>query len=226
MKAEVCKFCTKKSKAVSELRAEELEILGDSCAQVNFKKGNRIMIQNVLSHNIAYIQEGLVKIHISGPEREQILKIAKGPCYLGIPTTVGDRINHYSATALVETKVCFIGIDTFKAFLNGNPKFSYEIIVDLCKNELYNFRRCVNQLQKQSPGKIAEALLHFANNIFEDLSFELPLTRNELGDLTCTSRETVSRILGDFHKNGILEIDKNHIKLKNLEMLEHISRNG
>jgi len=194
--------------------------------EVTFSKGDIIFKQNALSSNIIYIKEGLVSIHITGPEREQILKIAKGPSYLGIPTTLGDKINHYSATALTDVSVCFIDIETFKTFIATNKEFAYEIIVELCKNELGHFKRCVNQMQKQSPGRVAEALLFFADEIFKNDSFTIPLNRHEFGDLTGCSRENVSRILMEFHKDGLIKIDGPDIKILNKEALKMVSKNG
>ena len=226
MAFEICKFCTKRSIAAEHLGNEELERLSHSCVEVFFERGDIIFKQNALSSNIIYIRDGLVKVHIAGPEREQILKIAKGPTYLGIPTTFGDKINHYSATALTHTEVCFIDIRVFKDFIATNNDFAYEIIVDLCKNELYHFQRCINQLQKQSPGRVAEALLYFANDIFNADRYTLPLTRNELGDLTGCSRENVSRILTDFHKDGLIKLNGKEIEILNGTMLNQISKNG
>lgn len=223
---DLCNICTEKSKAAQSLEKRELEKLGNSCNSVTFVRGDKIMIQNALSYNIVYVKDGLVKVHVMGPEREQILKIAKGPCYLGIPTTVGAKVNQYSATAIMETKVCFIGVEIFKEFITNNGLFAYEIIREMCSNELYNFRKCINQLQKQGPGKIAEALLYFAENVFDDLHFVLPLSRNELGDLTCTSRETVSRILTDFDQNKLIKVDKKRIVITNVEKLRRISEMG
>jgi len=204
----------------------ELNKLSHSCNPVSFKKGDRIMIQDSLSYNIVFVKEGLVKVHVMGPEREQILKIAKGPCYLGIPTTVGAKVNLYSATAILETNVCFIGAEIFKEFLISNGQFAYEIILELCKNELYNFKKCINNLQKQGPGKIAEALLYFSDVVFDKQNFILPLTRIELGDLTCTSRETVSRVLTDFDLNKVIKVDKKQIKILDRTKLELISEMG
>jgi CRP-like cAMP-binding protein len=223
---DLCTICNEKSKAAQNLGEKELEKLGHSCNSVTFVRGEKIMIQNALSYNIVFVKDGLVKVHVMGPEREQILKIAKGPCYLGIPTTVGAKVNQYSATAIMETHVCFIGVEIFKEFITNNGTFAYEIIREMCINELYNFRKCINQLQKQGPGKIAEALLYFSENVFEDLNFELPLSRNELGDLTCTSRETVSRILTDFDHNNLIEVDKKRIKIANVEKLRRVSETG
>ena len=223
---EICKFCSKRSPAAEHLGNEELEKLGGSCVEVFFKKGDIIFKQNALSSNILYVRDGLVKIHMAGPEREQILKIAKGPSYLGIPTTLGDKVNNYSATAITDTEVCFIDINVFKEFIATNKEFAYEIIVNLCKNELNHFHRCVNQLQKQSPGRVAETLLFFADEIFESDVFDLPLSRHEFGDLTGNSRENVSRILSDLDKEGIIKIKGKSISILDRKKLFSISKNG
>lgn len=223
---EICKSCSKRSDAAKQLDDEELETLGHSCVEVTFSKGDIIFKQSALSSNIIYIKEGLVKIHISGPDREQILKIAKGPTSLGIPTTLGDKVNHYSATALTTTKVCFIDINVFKDFISTNSDFAYELIVNLCKNELAHFQRCVNQMQKQSPGRVAETLLFFADKIFENDTFDLPLSRHELGDLTGNSRENISRILSDFNNEGLIKISGKDIHIIDKELLKKVSKNG
>ncbi len=222
----ICQYCNKKSFATKKLDQIELEKLGNNCNQVTFLKGDRIMIQDALSHNIVFIEGGLVKIHASGPEKEQILKIVKGPSYLGIPTVIGSKTNKFSATAISKTTACFIDFEVFKDFIIQNGEFAYEIIIDLCKNELFSYKKCINQAQKQGPGKIAEALLYFSEIIFENSSFNLPLTRYELGNLTCTSRETVSRILSDFSNNKIIEVNSKKISILNKEQLEIISKKG
>lgn len=223
---DICKTCNNISAAAQHLADEELEILGHSCVKVDFQKGDIIFKQNALSSNIIYVRNGLVKVHITGPEREQIMKITKGPAYLGIPTTVGDKINNYSATAITETSVCFIDINVFKKLLETNGNFSYEIIVELCKNELGHFHRCVNRLQKHSAGRVAEALLFFADEIFESNKFTLPLSRHELADLTGNSRESVSRILMDFSRENLIHIEGKEIDILDAGLIRKISFKG
>ena len=176
---DICYYCKKKSKATGKLDEIELQKLELGCNQVEFHKGDKIMIQDTMSYNIVFIREGLVKIHAMGPEKEQILRIVKGPAYLGIPTTIGAKINLYSATTISKTFACFIGFDVFKDFIKQNGLFAYEIIVELCENELQFYKKYINQVQKQSPGKIAEALLYFSEKVFDNQNFKLPLTRTE-----------------------------------------------
>jgi len=223
---DICEICNKKSKATGKLDHSELERLGDSCNQVVFQKNDRIMVQDAMSYNIVFVKDGLVKVHAKGPEKEQILRIVKAPSYLGIPTTIGAKTNQYSATAICETSVCYISFDVFKEFINKNGQFAYEILLELCTDELYFYKRFINHQQKQSSGKLAEALLYFSNEIFDTEKFIIPLSRNELADLTCSSRETVSRVLSDFTSNGIIELSKNKITILDKEQLELISRKG
>ena len=226
MESVSCSTCLLKSKAVESLGDDDLNLLGQSCVEVAFEKGETLFKQDALSSNIIYIQTGLVKIIIKGPQRKQILRLKKAPCYLGLPTTMGDKINHYSAVALEHTKACFIDLNVFKSFLRLNTEFSYEIIIELCKNELDQFHRCVKLVQNQVFGRLATNLLYMADEIYESDEFDLPLNRSDMADLVCTSRETVSRLLSNLAEEEIIDIHGKHIKINNKEMLRKISEKG
>ena len=118
-----CKLCGLKSKATSKLSDEEIEKLSFNCALVKFHKGDPLIKQGTFSTNVAYLRSGLAKIHIEGPYHEQIVRIAKAPIYLGLPTTFGDKINQYSVTVIEEAEVCFIDIDAFRYLLKANHDF-------------------------------------------------------------------------------------------------------
>lgn len=222
----ICKFCNEKSNASKFLSENELDNQANNCVELEFKKGDTIIRQGTLSSNVAFLKAGLVKLHIKGPLHEQITKITKSPSYLGLPTTFGDKINQFSVTAIETSTVCFIDMNTFKNFLTNNPSFTYQLFVELCMNELNSHRRCVNRTQKQIIGNLAENLLFFSKEIYNSNEFTLPLCREELGNLIDASRESVSRALTDLHNEGILEINKRHVKIIEEEKLELMSKKG
>jgi CRP/FNR family transcriptional regulator len=226
MEKKSCSLCILKSRAAKNLSDPELSQMDDSCVEVTFQKGDIIFKENALSSNIIYLQEGLVKLLIAGPHQTQILRLKKAPCYLGLPTTMGDKINHYSAVAIEPTTACFIDITTFKHLLKENPDFSFEIITELCRNELEQFHRCVKLVQNQIYGRLANHLLQLSTEVYDSPEFTLPLTRNEIADLVCTSRETVSRLLSDLSKEKIIEINGKQVKILNQKLLEKISDKG
>ena len=204
----LCDCCNIKSSAAKFLSKKEI-----------------IFKQDAFSSNIIYVKEGLVKIHIKGPHNDQIIKITKAPSYLGIPTTFGNKINQYSATAISNTRICFIDNEVFKQFIINNGEFAYELVIELCHNELNSFQRCVNRTQKHINGRIADALMFFKNT-FENNEFILPFTRLEFGNFVDTSRESVSRILTEFKNDGIINLDGKKVKILNEKLLETISKKG
>lgn len=221
-----CKVCAIKSKAASKLSADEIEKLSFNCALVKFRKGDSLIRQGTFSTNVAYLRSGLAMIHISGPYHEQIVRIVKAPSYLGLPTTFGDKINQYSVTVIEAAEVCFIDIDTFRYLLKVNHDFSYEILLEVCLNELEVFHRCANRTQKQIRGKIADVLIEFSEKIYNSTSFTLPLNQEDMGNLVDSSRESISRILTEFEKDVIIKFTGKKVEILNKKLLLMISANG
>jgi CRP/FNR family transcriptional regulator len=221
-----CLLCSLKSKAAGKLNPAELEVMGSHCSQVEFEADDIIFKQNSLTSNVVYVKTGLVKVHMMGPSREKILRIAKAPMYLCLPSNFGDKVNHFSATALEKTSVCFIDARVFQQLVHSNGDFAYQLILDLSRIELMQFISCTNQSQKQVNGRCADALLFFAKDIYQSNTFSLPVSRNELADYIGTSRENMSRILADFHAAGIIDIDSRKISILKEDLLQQISAKG
>jgi CRP/FNR family transcriptional regulator len=221
-----CELCSIKSKAALMLSEVEIARLSDNCALVRLNKGETVIKQGALSTNIVYLRSGLAKIHVSGPYYEQIVRIVKPPSYLALPTTFGDKINQYSVTVIEKAEVCFVDMITFRHLLNINPSFSYEIMIELCRNELEAFYRCANRTQKQIRGKIADVLLEMSDQIYHSSLFSLPVSQAEIGNMIDASRESVSRVLTEFDKEGIIKMKGKRIEIENKNTLLLISSNG
>lgn len=221
-----CKNCPFNSKAASTLSDCSFDQLSENHLVLKFKKGDSIIKQGMYSTNVVFLRTGLAKIHLAGPYHEQIVKLVKAPTYLGLPTTFGDKINQYSVTAVSEVEVCFIDVEVFQTILNENRAFSHEIILELCRNELESFHRCANRTQKLLRGNMADALLEFSDKIFMSDTFTLPLSQVELANLVDTSRESVSRILTEFDKDGIIQLKGKEIQITNKKSLQLVSQNG
>ena len=154
------------------------------------------------------------------------MQIVKKYSYLGLPSLFGDRVNHYSYAALEDIKVCYIDIAMFKKLIKVNGEFAYEILVSVSRDSLNNFHRFMSQSQKKTYGKVADAMLYFSRIIYENLEFEIPFTRQELADLIGISRESATRVLLKLREDGILSLEERMVKIKDLDLLHQISRNG
>ena len=222
-----CTDCMVKSIPAGKLTAEELNMLNSNCARISFRKGENIIKQGAFTTNIVYIKSGLVKEHMRGPNgKDEIIKISKAPAYIGVPSALGGRIHKYSCTALEKCSVCFIDLRVFHDLLLNNPYFSRELILGMSKDLLEHFTRCVNKTQKQLHGSLAETLIYLSESIYCSDSFNLSLTRAELGAMIGTTRETVTRILHEYTENGSIGIRGKKIKILKKDMLQRISDTG
>jgi CRP/FNR family transcriptional regulator len=226
MVRENCIICKFKSAATKQLNDCELDVLANNCAQASFSKGDGIIKQDSLSTNIVYVKNGLVKLHIKGPIKEMIMRIVKAPAYLCLPSAFGDKVNHFSATALEDTTICFIDLHTFKQLIYANGDFAYQILLDLSKGQLLSFRNCISNAQKHSQGKVADVLLYLSDEIYESHQFVLPISRQDLGDMAGTTRESASRILTELHNDNIIRLEGKKVTIINYERLRQIGEKG
>jgi len=218
-----CEFKNNAAKCIDECG---LIKLSENHSSANFDKGQMIIKQGMYSTHIVYLKSGLAKIHMMGPSSENIIRIVKGPTYLGNSAILDQTKHQYSITAISSSTVCFIEMSTFKELIKSNTIFAYELISELCKSELESYNRCINRSQKQSRGNLADVLLDFSIRIFESEKFSLPLSQSELGSMINSSRESISRILSEFAKDGIITLDGKKIEIINKKSLELISHNG
>ncbi len=221
-----CATCHVKSNAVCSLNSSQIEQFEIGCRQAIFRAGEIIIKQNTYSSSVAYVKSGLVKLHLSGSDREHTLKIINAPNYVCLASSISDLYNHFSITAIEDAEICYIDAATFKKFILENSFFSSQIILDLCRNELRTFHSQVNGLKKQVFGRIAQHLLFFAEDIYFNNQFCLPITRQDLADLSNTTRENVSRYLSELNNEGIISIKGKRISILNEKFLKEIRSKG
>jgi CRP-like cAMP-binding protein len=222
-----CRDCNLKSCAAAALNLNEIDQVNENSREASFNKGDIILHEGSMTSHIIYLKSGLVKEYQKGSnDKEQILQIVKKYNYLGLPSLFGDRINHYSYAALEDITVCYIDLNIFNRLIRQNGNFAYEILVAVSRDSLSNFHRFMNQSQKKTYGRVADALLYFSKIIYESDSFEVPFSRQEFADLIGVSRESTTRVLTKFKEEGILLLNGRTIKIVYPDLLQQISKNG
>ncbi len=210
-----------------ELTEEQVKFVERNKVKVLFKKGETICKQGSFASHIIYLREGLAKVYLEHSPRNLVLKISPSGNLIGLPSIYdGNNIFLYSAAAYVDSEVELIEINTFKQLIRENAKFAYRVINVLNENTVQIYGRFFCLTNKQLHGRVADILLCLANRIFKTNEFNLPLTRNELAELTNMSTESVIRVLKDFNDDGLIEMTGKTFKIKNYDMLSKISEVG
>ena len=209
------------------LSLEEKNTIKLNSKIVKYDKKDVLFRQGSFTSHIMYLKSGLIKLFKDGnTNRSLILKISTPGQFIGIMSQFGASTYQYSATAIENCEVFYIDINIFKSILENNGKYTMYLLKTICKDNLYIFNRIISQTQKQLPGKLADIILYFSEEIYHSDSFEFPITRTELAELAGTTKESFIRTLTEFKNDKIIKIENKYIKIISFEIIRTLSRIG
>lgn len=209
------------------LTPEERTLIDEHSVSLKFKKGETVCKQGGFASHIFFLEEGLVKVYLEERDNNLILTLATNHSLLGLPSIFeGNNKLPYSISTYTDSRIRMIDIQVFKQLLKQNPTFAFRIINVLNENTSQIYGRFFSLTQKQLHGRLADILLCMANRIFKSNTFELPLSRADLGDLTGMSTESVIRMMKEFKDDGLIDMQCKSIVLLDMLRLERISQFG
>jgi len=211
-----------------ELLTESERILIDEhSVSIGFKKGETVCKLGAFASHIYFLEEGLVKVYLEEKKNNLILMLSTKNSLLGLSSVYdGNNKLPYSISTYTDSKIRMIDIQVFRQLLKQNSSFSYRIINLLNESTAQIYGRFFSLTQKQLHGRLADILLCLANKIFKSNSFDLPLSRADMGDLTGMSTESVIRMMKEFKDDGLIEMSCKKIELLDINRLERISEFG
>ena len=224
---ETCIHCMEKCDAFQALSHEELEKLHENRYETMYRTGEVIAKQGAPISHLVSLAEGLVKVVLETTgETDIILSIQRPVFMLTGPGLFVDNRYHVSVIALNECRTCYLDIKYLYRFFDNNPEFARRFNRTLSEQTIMMANRIRSLSQKNMAGRISEALLSLQKDIFETNPFDLVLTRQELGEFTGMTKESVSRILKEFKEELLIDIDDRKIEILDFDKLRDISRKG
>ena len=209
------------------LSDDEKQLLAKNTIRIEYKKGEVIAKQGSFASHVIFLEKGLVKVFIGGKGKDLILKIIPENHFIGLSSIYeGNNTFIYSASTYVDSVASLIDAGFFKSLMRKNGNFAYKIANIQNENAAQVYGRFYCLTRKQSAGLVADLFLCLTNRVFKSRSFNLPLSRSDMADLTGLSIESVLRIMKDFKKEGLIETKGKSIEILNVEKLEHISQFG
>lgn len=190
----------------------------------HFRKGQILFVEGMPASTLFVVLSGRVKVFRTAPDgREQILHLlGRGEAIAVVPFF--DR-GPYPATAEVveDARLSCISWDRFDAMVRENIQLLWQVNRHLA-HRLRNAQEQIARLGlHDATARMAALLLDLAAEhgrpVESGVTIELDLTRRELGSFVGLSRETVARVLSDFKRSGVVEVEGNSILIRNRERL-------
>lgn len=197
------------------LSSPELENISDHKSHVLFKKNQIIFFEGNFPQGLYCIYEGRVKVSKLGEGgKEQIVRFAGRNELIGYRSLLSGECYFATATALEDTKVCFIPKNDFFSILKTNSDFSLKTIKLLTENLKQAEERVINMAQKTVIQRVAEAILILKEcfGYEEDgKTINTTILRKEIASIAGTTTETTIRMITKLCEDKIIRSDNKKI---------------
>ncbi len=222
-----CAYCSKCWTNFRHLSGDELELINKNRYEATFKPSEIIIKQGSPASNAIFLITGLAKVYMEGYSgKNLILSLAEHSTLLAGPGAHVNARYTYSVAAITQVQACFINFDTIRQVISANPGFAAGFIEDLSDKSFRLHQKVLNLTQKKMHGRLAEALLYFADSIFRSDEYEMVLSRQELGEMTNMAKESVVRIISELEDEHIIHATPRSVKILDREKLLVISEKG
>lgn len=209
------------------LTAEQKEQLLASVNVVSFNRKDTIIKQNSVSTHIYYIIDGIIKIsHEQRKGKNLVLKLDTCGNFVGLISLLGSDTYNFTITAIESTTIAQIPVSTIKNLIQQNNRFALEVSQLISKHSISLINRLSGLLYKQLPGRVADLILYFSEEIYYSQEFTFPLNRSELAELCGTTKESLIRTLSEFNHDKIIEMDRSKIRIISFDILKTLSKFG
>jgi len=194
-----------------------------------FKKGETMFREGDEINGLYFVQSGVIKLEMnSHSERPFILRL------IGPGQTMGHRFLSYTglqpftATAVEDSRVCFIELGFFKNLVQKNELLQEEIRKIFLKEIRTTEVKLLQIAQQTVREKVAGILVHLAETYQykqTGMGIRVHIDRQEMAELAGTTKEQVSRILADFDHEELIRFRAKHFKYIAVDKLRQIAEN-
>jgi CRP/FNR family transcriptional regulator len=182
------------------------------------------------AHCLYVICDGYLKLTTGHHHnRQMIVRIAGPGSLLGLYAVLSHGAYEVSAESLTSAQLRPIEHDRFVTFLRGHKEVQARAVQCICQEYRFALQdACRISLSETVAARLGRLLIELAHQIGEHLDeggfrFPLLLTHEEMASMACTTRETVTRTLGQFRKDGWISIEDSLITLHQPDHLQALA---
>ena len=207
------------------LSSKTLDELNQIKHTSSYPEGAVVLMEGQAPRGVFVVCQGRVKLMTTNADgKTLIVKIAQPGEVLGLQAVVTGEAYELTAETLQPSQLAYISRENFLRFLrthgdaclratqhlSGDCHSAYEVIrsIGLCHSVAGKLARLLKQWS--SEGRVSGGVVRM----------KMALTHEELAQLIGSSRETVTRILGDFKRRGVVELNGATMTIRNQAALE------
>lgn len=209
------------------LTLEERKKVAGAAVMQHLPRKEMLYFPTEVSDSVYILKEGKVKIYRQTSDgKEIILNIIRPGEVFGELGIAGQQEREEAAEVLEDAVVCIISLKEMRELMQSIPSLNTEILKRLgtrvkrvqnrlesliCKNAEQRIRSLIREIA-QEHGRIVAGDP-------EQVEVILGLTHADIAKLTATCRQSVSSLLKDLEKQGLIKYDRKRIYVKGISRL-------
>jgi CRP-like cAMP-binding protein len=208
--------------------AAKMPALAASFHQADYAAGTPIQRSGESATRLSIIAAGMVKLIRPTASGQDVLLDIIGPGeYFGSLADLGDATYQEDATAHTDCCILFTTAEEFRRLLLAYPNATLATL-ELVAARLRLAQESIEHISAHPvEQRVAATLLHFARRIGrqdgEVILIDMPLSRQDLADMTGATVETVSRIMSEFRRAGMIESGRRWTAIHDHEALANLA---
>lgn len=214
-------LCASKVPMFENLNDEELlEIV----KMINHKeciKGDIIFSEGNIANTLYFVNEGKIKLYkYTKDGKEQILHVLSEGDFFGELELIKPSKYGFNAKAIVDSKICTLTKDEMKDIMMGNPEIGIKVLEAvgerLSRVESLVQNLATNDVDSRMAYLLTDLMEKYGEIAENNISIELPLSREDMANFIGVTRETISRKLKKFEDEQLIKI----VGTKNIIILD------
>ena len=218
-----CEFCFTHNKHFRALTQDQLNVVSYIKVCQSYKKGDIIYREGNRPGGVFCVSTGIVKHYKVGIDgKEQILRFSKKGDLFGFRSVLSEEPACTTTRAIEDVILCLVPSKSFVEMIHENSNFSMKIMQLSCKELREANQYILDIAQKNVRERLAEVLLLLHRDFGTDNNgiLQIFLTREELAGMVGTATESVIRLLSEFNKDNLIELNRRNIKILEFEKLQ------
>jgi CRP-like cAMP-binding protein len=212
---------------LEDLADTDIEKLGGSFHDVGYAPGAPVYRAGEPASRLFVVAAGKVKLVRTGSGGQNLLidMLGEGD-HFGSLERLGEELYSDTAIAHVQSCVLVVSAEGFHAILSRFPSVSLRLVGILAERlrEAHEKLEMLHGLSVE--GRIAFVLLRLGARFGEQQRIgtllQLPLSREELGEMAGTTTESASRVISRFSREGLVRTGRRWVALVDTERLSAI----
>jgi CRP/FNR family transcriptional regulator len=208
------------------LCAEDLERIENVVyARRRLKRGESLFNAGDGFSAVYAIRSGFFKTSLLDHDgREQVTGFFMGGELLGLDGIGG--AHHGTASALEDSEVCVLPYALIEDLSREIPALQRQLHAVLAREIARDHGVMMLLGSMRAEERLATFLLNLSRRFlrrgYSSTEFHLRMTRDEIGSYLGLKLETVSRLFSAFQKDGLIDVQQKHVRIREIEGLEQV----